>query len=271
MRRDNPELLKVLNGFVGTVRKGTLLGNMLLQRYLEKRRWMDSVLAGGSEAQYRDTLEVIRRYADRYGFDWRMIAAQGYPESRLDQRKRSPAGAVGVMQILPVMAADTNVGVRDIGKQENNVYAGVEYLRFLMDRYFSDVSIEPLGRVLFSLAAYNAGPRNIARARQKAGTMGFDPDRWFGHVEVAAAKTVSREPVVYVRNIHKYYVVFSHLETLRGEREALREEQDAPRSAGICPCTGQYRRPMTGACNARGRRRDAVRRRSRPRRARHRR
>ena len=221
VRKKSPALLKAANGFVGTVRKGTLLGNTLLKRYLGKTNWMDSVHAGGSEQKYRDTLEIIQRYAGRYGFDWRMIAAQGYQESRLDQGMRSPAGAVGVMQILPATAADRNVGIPDISSRENNVHAGVKYLRFLRDRYFSDAGIEPMDRVLLSLAAYNAGPRNIARARNKATQMGFDPNRWFGHVEVAAAKSVSREPVTYVRNIYKYYVVFSQLEALRDEREAV--------------------------------------------------
>ena len=137
---------------------------------------------------------------------------------------RSPAGAVGVMQILPATAADANVGIRDISSRENNVHAGVKYLRFLRDRYFSDAGIEPMDRVLLSLAAYNAGPRNIARARNKATQMGFDPNRWFGHVEVAAANSISREPVTYVRNIYKYYVVFSQLEAIRVEREALLED-----------------------------------------------
>jgi membrane-bound lytic murein transglycosylase MltF len=74
------------------------------------------------------------------------------------------------------------------------------------------------------LAAYNAGPASIFRARSKAAETGFDPDRWFGHVEVASARTVSREPVIYVRNIYKYYVVFRHLEALREERAELLEE-----------------------------------------------
>lgn len=224
LRKNSPALLKAANGFVGTVRKGTLLGNTLLKRYLGKTNWMDSVHAGGSQEKYRDTLEIIQRYAGRYGFDWRMIAAQGYQESRLDHGMRSPAGAVGVMQILPATAADPNVGIRDISSRENNVHAGVKYLRFLRDRYFSDAGIEPMDRVLLSLAAYNAGPRNIARARNKATQMGFDPNRWFGHVEVAAAKSISREPVTYVRNIYKYYVVFSQLEAIRVEREALLED-----------------------------------------------
>jgi membrane-bound lytic murein transglycosylase MltF len=124
------------------------------------------------------------------------------------------------MQVLPTTAADKNVNIDDIEKAEQNVHAGVKYLRFLRDRYFSDEAIESLDRVLFSFAAYNAGPANITRARKKAASMGFDSNQWFNHVEVAASKTISREPVVYVRNIYKYYVAYKRLEDMRAAREA---------------------------------------------------
>ena len=52
--------------------------------------------------------------------------------------------------------------------------------------------------------------------------MDLDPNRWFGHVEVAAAKTISREPVVYVRNIFKYYVTYKKLEQASAVREAAK-------------------------------------------------
>ena len=151
-----------------------------------------------------------------------MITAQGYQESKLDQSKRSTAGAVGIMQVLPRTAADPNVGIADIHISDNNVHAGVRYLRFLRNRYFNKPEIDPVDRVLLSFAAYNAGPANIAKARKRAVQMGLDPDVWFGNVELAAAKTISREPVIYVRNIYKYYVAYGHMQDiLAAQTEAL--------------------------------------------------
>jgi membrane-bound lytic murein transglycosylase MltF len=223
VRKRNPKLLAAINGFVKEHRKGTLLGNILFERYLGSTKWIDNVLSGKARERYRETVDVIKRYAGEYDFDWIKIAAQGYQESKLDQSKRSRAGAVGIMQVLPSTAADPNVGIPDIDKAEQNVHAGVKYLRFLRNRYFSAVDIKPLDRVLFSFAAYNAGPRKISRARKKAAAMGFDPNQWFGHVEVAAAKTISREPVVYVRNIYKYYVAYRRLDEIQQAREAAKE------------------------------------------------
>ena len=222
VRKDSPRLLDAVNGFVKTARKGTLLGNIVLKRYLMKVQWIEDVRSVKAQESFQETIDIIRRRAGQYEFDWLMIAAQGYQESRLDQAKRSLAGAIGIMQVLPATAADPNVNVQNIEQAENNVDAGTKYLRFLRDRYFSDPGLEPLDSVLFSLAAYNAGPRNIARARNKAAAMGLDPDQWFGNVEVAASKIISREPVVYVRNIYKYYVAYKLIEEERAKREAAR-------------------------------------------------
>jgi soluble lytic murein transglycosylase-like protein len=168
-------------------------------------------LADDEIAKFQAVVDTIEAYADRYEFDWLMIAAQGYQESKLDQSTVSPAGPIGVMQILPSTAADPNVAIADIELLDSNVHAGVKYLRFLRDRYFSDPAIAPLDQEPFSFAAYNAGPGNIAKARAKAAAMGFDPNRWFQNVEFAAAKVISQEPVRYVRNIYKYYVAYRML------------------------------------------------------------
>jgi membrane-bound lytic murein transglycosylase MltF len=181
---------------------------------------MDNSWSEKGRTKYRATVEIIRKYSEKYNFDWLIIAAQGYQESTLDQSKRSHAGAVGVMQILPTTARDPNVGIPDINKIEQNIHAGVKYLRFLRSRYFNAPEISAADSVLFSFAAYNAGPRNIARARARAAKMGLDRNKWFGNVEVAAARTISREPVNYVRNIYKYYVTYRRLEDIRKSREA---------------------------------------------------
>ena len=226
LRKDSPQLREAVNGFVKTARKGTLFGNVLIKRYLGSTQWIDNVRSGKARERYEATVSLIRKYAARYDFDWIMITAQGYQESKLDQSKRSPAGAIGVMQVLPTTAADPNVGIEDIEQAEPNVHAGVKYLRFLMDRYFDDPAIDPLDRQLFAFAAYNAGPRGIARARNKAVKMGLDPNRWFGQVEIAAAKTISREPVIYVRNILKYYVAYSRIALLNEDKAALPQARD---------------------------------------------
>ncbi len=225
VRKDSPRLMKSITAFSKTVKKGTLLGNIVLNRYLGNTRWLKTALASEDRKRYEETIEIIKRYADQYELNWLIIAAQAYQESRFDQSKRSPAGAVGVMQILPTTAADKAVGIPDISTLENNIHAGVKYLNWLRKTYFSDPAISPLDQVLFSFAAYNAGPGNMRRARRRAVKLGFDPNRWFNNVEIGMYRAVSGEPASYVRNIYKYYVTYQGVEKSRQAREKALEGQ----------------------------------------------
>jgi membrane-bound lytic murein transglycosylase MltF len=211
MRKDSPKLKALVNAYVAKARKGTQLGNILFARYLKSAEWAKNALAVEDRKRFKAIADLLKTYAQQYDFDWLMIAAQGYQESQLDQSKRSAVGAIGVMQVMPATARDPNVGIPDIHRAEPNIHAGVKYLRFLRDRYYSDPALSKLDQTLFSFAAYNAGPGNVARARKRAAKLGLDPNVWLDNVEIAASKVVSREPVVYVRNIYKYYVAYKLL------------------------------------------------------------
>jgi membrane-bound lytic murein transglycosylase MltF len=208
MRKNSPKLKALVNEFIKSHKVGTLHGNILIKRYLKDASYVKDALSSKDRQRFESMVKIFHKYAGQYGFDFLMVAAQGYQESRLDQSVRSKAGAVGVMQLLPTTAKDPNVGIPDIEKLESNIHAGTKYLRFLLDRYFKDAPMTELNKWLFAFAAYNAGPARIAQLREKAPDMGLDPNRWFGHVEVVAAKTVGREPVDYVSNIYKYYVAY---------------------------------------------------------------
>ena len=219
VRKDTPKLKENLDRFLKNYRKGTLLGNILFKRYYENTRWIENPLKGSLSGNVDKYRRYFEKYGHQYDFDWRLILAMAYQESGLNQKKKSNRGAVGIMQILPATAEDPNVGIEDVDKLENNIHAAVKYLAFLRGRYFSDESIRPGDRVRFSLAAYNAGPANILRARKKAVAMNLDPNRWFRNLELAVLRTVSRETVQYVSNINKYYVIYKNAlgkETARG-------------------------------------------------------
>ena len=126
------------------------------------------------------------------------------------------------MQVKPSTAADRNVGIDDISTPENNIEAGARYMRFMMDRYFSDDGIHELQSWFFALAAYNAGPARIQELRRRAANEGHDPNVWVDNVELAAERVIGRETVRYVRNIFKYYVAYR----MTIEQRELREEVD---------------------------------------------
>jgi membrane-bound lytic murein transglycosylase MltF len=109
---------------------------------------------------------------------------------------------------MPSTAADKSVNIRDIHKPEQNIHAGAKYLAHLRDRYYGGGDVGEEDRVRFVLASYNAGPGNVARSRSRAARMGLDDKRWFRHVEMAVLRDVGQEPVQYVTNINKYYVLY---------------------------------------------------------------
>lgn len=207
-RKESPKLEGIVNEFVKANKKGTLMGNILLKRYLKDNKWARNAVDPEEMKKFDETVDLFRKYAGEYGFDFLMTAALAYQESTLDQSKRSHVGAVGIMQLLPTTAADKNVAIPDIENLESNIHAGTKYLRFLRDRYFSDPEMNRLNQALFSFAAYNAGPAKVARLRKEASELGLDPNVWFNSVELVAASRIGRETVQYVSNIFKYYTAY---------------------------------------------------------------
>jgi membrane-bound lytic murein transglycosylase MltF len=207
-RKNSPEFAQVVNDFVKENRKGSLMGNILFKRYLQNTKHVRNALDSGEMEKFNATAAFFQQYADQYDFDWLMLIAQAYQESRLDQGTRSSAGAVGVMQLLPSTAADKSVDIEGITELENNIHAGAKYMRWLRDRYFNDPDMSREEQTLFTFAAYNAGPGKVIRLRKEAAEMGLDPNIWFDNVEVVAAKRIGRETVQYVSNIYKYWVAY---------------------------------------------------------------
>ncbi|MGW8319930.1 MAG: transglycosylase SLT domain-containing protein [Thermodesulfobacteriota bacterium] len=223
VRKDNPKLRESLNKFIRGHRKGTLLGNIYFERYFEHNKWIKNPLTKRTLKRHRQYTELFKKYATQYGFDWRLIMAMAYQESRLDNNKKSPTGAVGIMQVRPSTAADGSINIRDVHLLENNVHAGVKYLAFLRDRYFQEDRIDKRNRIRFSLAAYNAGPQKIRRAQRLAQEMKLDPYQWFRNVEMATLRIVGQETVQYVSNINKYYVLFKLYEDTEKLRESSKQ------------------------------------------------
>jgi len=207
-RKDSPQLAAIANDFARSHRQGTLIGNVLINRYMENLNWVRNSTSESGVERLRPLFEHFNASAAKNEIDTLMLAAQAYQESELDHDRESPAGAVGIMQIKPSTAADPNVGIQDISKPSDNIEAGARYMRFLMDRYFSDPEMGELQRGLFALAAYNAGPARIQGLRRQAAVEGYDPNLWLDNVELIAARKIGRETVRYVRNIFKYYVAY---------------------------------------------------------------
>ena len=181
LRASNPALREAISKYFSRSLRG-LEYNLLLQRYVESPN--DDV-AGAPEHPGTSELSPfdreVRRFATQYGFDWRLIVALMFEESRFNPRAKSSAGALGLMQVLPATAAQ--FGIDDLLAPERAIEAGVRYLDWLRERFERDLRVED--RLWFALASYNAGVGHVRDARILARQQGLDPDRWFGQVEKA--------------------------------------------------------------------------------------
>ena len=199
VRPKDRELKAALDRFVRQTYKG-LEYNMSWRRYFE-----DSRIATQVRAQDAGTLQglssfdpLFRKYADMYGFDWRLLAAQAYQESRFDPQARSLAGAIGLFQVLPRTARE--MGFQRLDNPEECAHAGIKHLARLADRLETTLPVQQ--RMRFALAAYNAGWGHLADARQLARARSLDPDKWFKNVE--RAMLLLQQPAYYGRARHGY-------------------------------------------------------------------
>ncbi len=208
VRKNNPKFEELVDEFVRTHAAGTSFGNTLMRRYLESNQWITNPTDEEQIKKFDELANSFKTYSSQYGFDYLMIIAQGYQESQLNQAARSPGGAIGIMQVKPSTASAPPIDIPDIGTAANNIHAGVKLLNSIAERYFDDPKIDPMNRLLFTFAAYNAGPNRIADIREQAAAQGLDPNKWFGNVELLVSQKVGQTTVQYVSNIYKYYIAY---------------------------------------------------------------
>ncbi len=208
VRDNDPKLLEAIDQFlVASQTDGR--ETMLAARYFDNPNSARAV--AGRPGRLSPFDPIVQRYAERYGFDWRLIAAQMYQESQFDPAATSRSGAMGLMQLLPSTAE--SLGFANLGRPESSIHAGVKYLYTLRNEFDDQV---PVGeRTWFALAAYNMGSQRVEKAREVATRLGLDPNRWTGNVEKAMlslARSATRhgdprygQGIIYVRSIQLLY------------------------------------------------------------------
>jgi membrane-bound lytic murein transglycosylase MltF len=225
VRRNTPQLAEAINSFIKANPKGSLSYNLIMKKYFQNTQFVKNATSEAERKKFQEMALLFRRYGDRYNFPWLLLAAQAYQESTIDQNKKSPVGAVGVMQIKPSTAEGDPINIKGVDKSaERNVEAGAKYLRFMIDRYYKNEPMERIDKGLFAIASYNAGPARVAGLRRKAQAMRLDPNKWFGNVEVVAARDIGRETVQYVSNIYKYYVSYTLIANQQQQKARARGE-----------------------------------------------
>ena len=143
---------------------------------------------------------LFKKYAKLINWDWKMLAALSFHESRFDSSQVSWAGAVGLMQLMPRTAGSFGLTKENAFNPELNIEAGVQYIKSLTLLFRKVTDKEE--RIKFILAGYNCGPSHIMDAMALSTKYGKDPQIWNNNVEYYLLK--KSEPEFYKDPVVKY-------------------------------------------------------------------
>jgi membrane-bound lytic murein transglycosylase F len=200
------------------------------KRILAMKRNLEGSYTSRAILNYRP---IIRKYAKRHGFDWRLIAAQIMQESRFLEAARSPVGASGLMQLMPETARTLTreLDVEHILKNpRDNIAAGIYHLKKQYD-YFPEA--DHVNRTRLGLASYNCGAGRVFDAQNIARYYQVSPYAW-GSIRqyITLLKSTDwqlhlqiwpqgrpkhgyfygyRETITYVENVWDLYQIFTRI------------------------------------------------------------
>ncbi|MBF0303872.1 MAG: membrane-bound lytic murein transglycosylase MltF [Desulfamplus sp.] len=158
--------------------------------------------------------KTIIKESERHGFDWRIIAALIYQESRFEPTARSETGVRGLMQVTEEAAKE--MGITNRRDTMQNLKAGIGYLNILYKK-FNDIP-DNMDRMKFALASYNVGYGHVLDAQDIARRYGMNPNRWdslnktlpllskrgyYSKTKYGYAR--GHEPVKYIKKVFAYY------------------------------------------------------------------
>ncbi len=175
---------------------------------------------------------LFKAYSATIGWDWRMLAAIGYCESRFNPNDVSWAGARGIMQIMPSTAKDYGLSMDKITDPEANISTAVLLIKSLIKKFTPLIANEN-ERVKFILASYNGGVGHVLDAIALARKYDKDPQVWDGNVEEAILWKSNpqfyndrvcrygyfrgRETVDYVAKVEQRYRYYRNKFPMKGE------------------------------------------------------
>lgn len=178
-----------------------LMQSQLLKRYFELSKAAPTFKVDFSKGRISPYDNLFRKYAGKIGWDWRMMASQGFIESRFDTTVVSWAGARGIMQIMPRTARAHGVSAGDIARPEPNIRAAAAIIKSL-DSALAKKVPNKAERRKFVLAAYNSGIAHIYDAIALAEKYGKNPGVWDGNV--ADALLMKSKPEYYNDPVCRY-------------------------------------------------------------------
>lgn len=220
-------LLEAANNFLQDLQQSGIL-DRLVSRYFGHDDYLEYVGTRTFLAHLDSRLprytEMFKQAARETGFDWQLLAAVGYQESHWDPDAVSPTGVRGLMMLTHPTASE--MGISDRRDPAQSIDGGARYLRSIKDRLPEEITGDD--RLYMAMAAYNVGLGHLYDARTITETRGGDPNSWEDvraslpllqqrewHSQTRHGYARGGEPVIYVRNIRRYYEMIEYVERSR--------------------------------------------------------
>jgi membrane-bound lytic murein transglycosylase F len=213
VQKGNTSLKQEIDKWFSEFRKTTTYA-VIYNKYFRNQRSYEMVtsdyfaITSGRISEYD---EIIKKYSEMIGWDWRLLASVIYQESRFNPGAQSWAGAYGLMQLMPNTAR--RFGVDRNSSPDQHIRGGVEFIKWLDDRFREKIPDEQ-ERIKFILASYNIGYGHIEDAMKLAEKYGKNPQIWDHNVDefllMKADPKYYMDPVVtygYCRGTETYKFV----------------------------------------------------------------
>jgi len=240
---DDDSLVQQAHLFMGVAGENGLLDS-IKERYYNRDSKLDQVGMFQFMKQVRDRLPelmpMFQEVADRFGLDWRLLAAMGYQESHWDPEAESRTGVRGIMMLTRNTASQ--LGLSDRLDPLQSIEGGARYF-LRMHRRTPDRIPEP-DRTWLALAAYNMGWGHMEDARVLTQRQGGNPDLWSDvskhlplltqekwHTQTRHGYARGLEAQRYVRNIRNYFDILVWMDTR--DHPLLVLEYQAGQEAGV--------------------------------------
>ncbi|MEX2594604.1 MAG: transporter substrate-binding domain-containing protein [Anditalea sp.] len=199
VRKNAPDLLKEINNWIEEAKESAYFA-ILYGKYFtnKKNSYFRNTSAFSSISGDRISIydDIIQKGANELGWDWRLLAALVYKESRFDNTAISYAGAQGLLQLMPVTLERFDVS--NANDPSQSLMAGVQFLKYL-DKFWRERIPESNERIKFILASYNVGHGHVEDAWRLTLKFGKDTKLWANvayFLERKSQPEFYRDPVV---------------------------------------------------------------------------
>ncbi len=225
VRKDDRDMIVEINRFLLHANENGILRN-IIDKYYENTQDFDIYELKKFHKRIETRLpkyqKLIMAESEKYGFDWRLVAAVVYQESHFNPNAKSFTNVRGLMQVTHATARE--MGITNRRNPSQSIRAGIGYLDKM---YLKFGHIEDsYQRMLFSLASYNIGYGHVQDALKIAKTKGLDPSTWQALKTCLPLLSKSKyfkttqhgyargwEPVQYIERILTYFDILKQKTT----------------------------------------------------------